>query len=141
MTQVDFHILSSDGLDILYLHACRLAEKAWRNGHRVYLHCPNEAVSSHLDELLWGFRPDAFVSHSRLADNPRDTVVIGHGEDPGQNHEVMINLDPSRIPEHFSRFERVFEVVGSDGAQKQNGREKWRFYQHRGYPLHKHDIA
>ena len=44
MTQVDFYILpSADPLARLDF-ACKLTEKAWRMGHRIYLHCSDAAA-------------------------------------------------------------------------------------------------
>jgi DNA polymerase-3 subunit chi len=33
------------------------------------------------------------------------------------------------------------EVVGADANERARGRERWRFYRDRGYPLEKHDLA
>jgi DNA polymerase-3 subunit chi len=38
-------------------------------------------------------------------------------------------------PAHFARFERMFEVISADETDKLAGRERYRFYQQRGYPL------
>ena len=38
-------------------------------------------------------------------------------------------------PGHFARFERMFEIISADEADKSNGRERYRYYQQRGYPL------
>ncbi|MBI6634216.1 DNA polymerase III subunit chi, partial [Pseudomonas paralactis] len=49
MTQVDFYILpSADPLARLDF-ACKLTEKAWRMGHRIYLHCSDAAQRDELD--------------------------------------------------------------------------------------------
>jgi DNA polymerase IIIc chi subunit len=52
MTKVDFYLLGSDG-DSRERIACRLAEKAWRLGNRVYLLAPDKAAAHALDDLLW----------------------------------------------------------------------------------------
>jgi hypothetical protein len=39
MSKVDFYILPTDSLSARLDFACKLCEKAWRLGHRVYLHC------------------------------------------------------------------------------------------------------
>ncbi|THA38965.1 DNA polymerase III subunit chi, partial [Streptomyces sp. A1136] len=50
------------------------------------------------------------------------------------HHHVLINLS-GNTPEHFARFERMFEIISSDEADKAAGRDRYRFYKERGYPL------
>jgi len=66
-------------------------------------------------------------------------VQIGWHAEPGQHHDVLINL-AAEIPEYFSRFERVFEVVSQDPAVLNATRSHYKFYQDRGYPLKRHDL-
>lgn len=141
MTQVDFYVLASGGEDAALEYACRLAEKAWRMGHRIYLYAPDEQRAARLDELLWSFRPDSFLPHAR-ADRAADdeTVVIGGGDDPGRHNDVLINLAPE-IPDFFSRFHRVAEIVCQDPAWLASSRHRYKFYSDRGYPLVKHDVS
>src|SRR3569832_2056639 len=66
MTRVDFYILpdaSTDGRERL---ACRLADKAYRLGHEVYIHARDRQHAARLDELLWTFRAGSFVPHQRV---------------------------------------------------------------------------
>ena len=44
------------------------------------------------------------------------------------------------IPDHFSRFRRLIEMVQHDEVNLAASREAWRFYRDRGYPLAKHDL-
>jgi len=39
------------------------------------------------------------------------------------------------VPEHFARFERLLEVVGDAPDDLTAGRERYRFYRDRGYPM------
>ena len=43
MSKVDFYILPTDSLSARLDFACKLCEKAWRLGHRVYLNCSDAA--------------------------------------------------------------------------------------------------
>ncbi|MFO7594150.1 MAG: DNA polymerase III subunit chi [Pseudomonadota bacterium] len=141
MTRVDFYILDDNAADARQRFACRLAEKAWQQGHRVYIHTGDPALSARMDELLWTFRQGSFVPHGLDEDPTSDDagVHIGHGDEPQHHDEVLINLD-REIPLFFSRFRRVAEVIGSDEENRRNGRERFRFYRDRGYPLQSHDI-
>jgi len=139
MTKVDFYILEDTAARQQFV--CRLAEKAWQQGHRVYIHTADAAQGTQLDGLLWTFRGGSFVPHSLddAADADRVAVHIGHGGEPRHHDDVLINLDRA-VPLFFSRFQRVAEVVAGDEQERQAGRERFRFYRDRGYPLESHTI-
>lgn len=140
MTKVDFYLLGNGGDDRARF-ACRLAEKAWRLGHRVYLLAPDATAASELDELLWTFSQGSFVPHglADAADADDQPVLVGHGEPPAAFHDVLVSL-AGEIPPWFSRFSRVAELVGADEDSKTRGRERFRFYRERGYPLDTHNL-
>jgi DNA polymerase-3 subunit chi len=141
MTKVDFYLLDASG-DSRERIACRLAEKAWRLGNRVYLLAPDKPAALELDELLWTFSQNSFVPHALCAPNgdvEDHPVLIGHNEPPDALHDVLISL-AAEVPTWFSRFARVAEVVGTDEEDKMRGRERFRFYRERGYPLETHNL-
>lgn len=142
MTQVDFYILAEQAGGDRYSLACRIVDKAWRQGHRVYLHTNSQAESSHLDTLLWTYREGSFLPHGLLGecDTSLTPVLIGHSNSPGDEHDVMVNL-ANELPDFFSRFERVAELIDNDPVIKQSGRERFRLYRDRGYTLKTHNIA
>lgn len=132
MTRIDFHILSCTDIQQATDYVCRLAEKAWRSGHQVLVHC-DEAWLNALDEHLWAFRPDAFVPHQLLTAGEAPVNLTSDAE-CGSHHDVMINLSHTQPPS-FSRFTRLIEVVFEEDALKAAKREHYRFYKERGYPL------
>lgn len=144
MTSVDFYLAALDAADFRQRTACRLADKAYRLGHSVYLAVPDEAAARTMDALLWTFSDESFVPHA-LVDtdgNCADTmtpVQIGYTMPPESLHDVLINLTED-IPGYFSRFERVAEIVGASAEQKHAGRERFRFYRDRGYALSTHEL-
>ena len=141
MTKVDFYLLDG-GTDSREHFACRLADKAWRLGNRVYLLAPDQPAALELDELLWTFSQGSFVPHAVCA-NDSDAevhpVLIGHSEPPAALHDVLISLAPE-VPTWFSRFARIAELVGAAEEDKARGRERFRYYRERGYPLETHDL-
>jgi DNA polymerase-3 subunit chi len=140
MTRVDFHVLPADGKVEADRWACRLAAKAWKQGHRVYLHAASGAHASRLDDLLWTFRDTAFLPHAPVGERSDDIrVYVGHGDAQPDEHEVMINL-AHPVPGFFSRFERVLEIVPAAEAPRTQARARYKFYQERGYPLSSHNI-
>jgi DNA polymerase IIIc chi subunit len=54
-------------------------------------------------------------------------------------HDVLISLAPE-VPTWFSRFTRIAELVGAAEDDKVRGRERFRFYRERGYPLETHNL-
>jgi len=142
MTRIDFYLLPVAEAHGKLSFACRLAEKAYGSGCRVYLHSASEDEAQLLDLMLWGFRDSSFVPHVLLgADLPstRAPVEIGHGEPPDDHHDVLINL-ASDVAPFFGRFDRVAEIVLNDNDCKQAGRRHWSFYRDRGYETRHHDM-
>ena len=143
MTRVDFYLTQSSQLKQALITACKLTEKASRQGHHVYIHADDEAQAQQLDKLLWTFNQSSFIPHALAEANTDvadcDKVMIGHDHDPEFKHDVMINL-ASSIPEFFSRFERVAEIVSGNEDQRQQARERFKFYRDRGYELNTHEI-
>ncbi|MCP3671545.1 MAG: DNA polymerase III subunit chi [Gammaproteobacteria bacterium] len=141
MTQVDFYILNDRSSNDRFGMACRLAGKAWQQGHRIYLHTNSNAESQHIDRLLWTFRQDSFIPHSLAneSDPDHNPILIGHAEEAGEEHDVLINL-ATEVPQFFSRFHRVAEFIDHDAEIKKSGRRRYCFYRDRGYPLNTHEI-
>ncbi len=139
MTRVDFYVLPQEDPGERQLFACRLAEKAFREGHRIYLHTGDEAAARQLDELLWGFRRQSFLPHGLLGSEDAEHLAIGWGADPGEHHDVMINLALA-VPDFVGRFERVLEIVVQDPAIREPLRDSWKRYKHFGYPIEKRDL-
>jgi len=94
-----------------------------------------------MDRLLWTFRDGSFIPHGLLgkADPEHTPVLIGHGEDAENEHDILINLS-LQTPDFFSRFERVAEPIDQDAEIRKTGRTRYRFYKDRGYPLETHNI-
>ena len=133
MTRVDFYILSRDDAEARLSTACRLADKAFRLGHRVFIHAASEEAARELDRRLWTFRDDSFVPHSLAGDgsDPGDPVRIGAGPAPDTSPDVLINL-AGAVPSWAEGSTRVAEIVGADPAERAAGRERYRRYRDKG---------
>jgi len=146
MTKVDFYILEGDSGNREQT-ACRIAEKAYRLGHGVYIHTADQGQASRLYELLWTFKQNSFVPHGIEGESldPDAPVLISHKTEladstQGHSRQVLINLAQD-IPMFFSSFERVAEVIGQDTENKASGRHRYKFYRDRGYSLDTHTLA
>jgi DNA polymerase-3 subunit chi len=142
MTQIDFYILPQAERHARFAFACRLIEKAHSLGHSIYVHADNAADAATLDELLWSYRPASFLPHALLGSTAGDAkpgIEIGHGDEAGDHHDVLINLG-LQIPAFHSRFARVTEIVVQDEQVLQATRASWKFYSERGFPIQRHDM-
>lgn len=139
--RIDFYILSDDSPNARDQLSCRLAEKAWKAGHSVYLHTGSAPRAAELDELLWMFRDGSFVPHARAGDRPgpETPVVIGGDEAPPPGSAVLINL-ASAVPPFYAQFERVAEIVEPAGKGREHGRARYRFYRDQGLQPNSHHV-
>ena len=132
--RVDFYLLDEPdggGRDAV---ACRVAEKAWRRGHRVHVHVDSAESARRLDDVLWTWREESFVPHGTCGtgeETARAPVTIGWGSLPSFADDVLLNLD-ERVPDGFERFGRVAEVVAGSQASRAAGRERFRRYRDEG---------
>jgi DNA polymerase-3 subunit chi len=144
VTQVDFYICDGDSDDARLKLACKIVDKATQLDHHVFVHVASEDEARQLDELLWTFSQGSFIPH-RLVQQPLETppeepVLIGVRQTPtGERWDVLINL-AAEVPEFFSRYQRVAEVVDGDAARRAESRERYRFYRDRGYKLATHQV-
>ncbi|MEE9321619.1 MAG: DNA polymerase III subunit chi [Granulosicoccus sp.] len=145
MTRVDFYVLPSDDTGSRLALVCRLAEKASGQLQPVFIYSDDDTLLANLDEALWCFRPLSFIAHRLLTADEQpdqantDPVQLSTGE-PAADRRILINLG-SRVPTFFSRFDRTLEVVDQSDKIRTAGRERYRFYQHRGYPLKHHRVS
>jgi len=143
MTRVDFYVLERGGQPEKLRLACRLAQKAYRAGHKVYLHAGDEQQAARLDELLWTFGADSFVPHRLCRPGgpapAGEPVAVGFAEPPESFDNVLITVG-SAVPDFFGRFERLLDLVSDDPADRASGRERFRFFRDRGYELESHNV-
>jgi DNA polymerase-3 subunit chi len=138
MTRIDFHVNAADKLG----YGCRLVRKIYRAGQRVVVCCDDPERLDAFDEALWIFSPQEFIPHVR-ADDPlaaETPVVLTVAADSLPWHDVLVNIG-SATPAGFARFERLIELVGADDPDRGLGRQRWKFYRDRGYPLESFDVA
>ncbi len=140
MPQVEFH----SGLSEPLRYACRLLRKAWRQGARVAVTAPADALQA-LDRELWTFEAQEFVPHRRLHDDADTDSLAGRltpiwlceGQVPATGPKVLVNLGAAMQSE-LQRFERIIELVSEDDAQRRDARARWREYEARGWPIQHH---
>lgn len=140
--RVDFYLLSSNESMALWSVACRLIEKAYLRGHRVFVFCESKEDAHLIDELLWTFKEDSFIPHNLQGEGPEPppAVQIGFGVEPRGYNDILVNL-AKQIPPFASRFKRVIEIVDAQEESKAISREHYKEYRSKQYELFTHDIA
>ncbi len=129
--------------------ACRLAEKAYLAGQRVFVRVQDATELASLDELLWSFADRSFVPHEAYRD-PRQwqetPVLLGcpgapdcH-DAPDSDYDVLLNL-AADIPAAAARAARIIEIVDTDEQRRLGGRARFRAYRDRGLNPQTHHIA
>lgn len=139
--RIDFYILSEAKENSRALLACRLADKAYRLGHTVYIAASSEARAAALDDLLWTFRQDSFVPHERypLTSAEGSPVLIGVASPAEANAQVFINFTDA-FPEDFQHYERVVELVDAHPDVLAKSRERFKQYRERGFTPEMHKL-
>lgn len=142
MTEVDFYILPEETHAARDHFACRLAEKALHTGRHVVIRVSDHAHADSLSEYLWSFKPEAFVPHCLASSKHQTTtekIIIDWQGHTDAYDDVIINLH-SAIPEEFSRFNKLSEIVIQEEKLLTITRESFQYYRDRGYPLKSHKM-
>ena len=141
MAQVDFYVVASGGAEGAAAVACKIVEKAWQQGLRVFVHAASEHEARRLDELLWTFRQDSFVPHARSSDGDAaaEAVTIGSDLGEGIGRDVLVNVC-APVAAATATFERIAEVVSDDADVRAAARERYAAYRRLGVELRHHDV-
>lgn len=139
--RVDFYLLEDNEPHAVWHVACRLLEKAYQRGHRVFVYCDNQSDAEHLDELLWTYKDDSFIPHNLQGEGPEPppAVQIGFEAEPRGFSDILLNMS-NTIPPWSSRFRRIMEIVSAQDAAKEISREHYREYRSKQCDLHTHHI-
>mgnify|MGYP001607968316 CR=1 FL=1 len=135
---------------ITFLHGAhnRLpAVAAWlgqasNRGRRVLVYVPSVDHREQLDRLLWAHPATGFTPHCRAESGlaPETPIVLASALDHPLHDECLLNLS-DEVPSGFSRFQELIEIVSVQDTDRVPGRERFRFYRDRGYPLENRDIS
>ena len=134
MTQIDFHILPDASVEARWLYVCRLIEKVERLGHSILVAVETLDDAQTLDDLLWSFKPESFIAHQIIDGDNTTRVEITYTNVIKEHRGVLVNLR-NEIPDYFSRFDRVCEIVIQEPKILETTREHYKFYKLRGYPI------
>jgi DNA polymerase III subunit chi len=140
--RVDFYVLSEEAPDARLRTACRLIEKAFDQGLRVYAQTQTLSDAQRLDEQLWTFN-DHFIPHEVVqgaaASHPRVLILLGDQPAPASHRQLLINL-ANTLPADIESYERIVEIVAVDPEAKRWSRERYKTYRERGCGLETHNL-
>ena len=141
LIRVDFYLLNTNQPQATWLVACRLLEKAYHKGHRVFVYCDSQKDVEYLDELLWTYKDDSFIPHNIQGEGPEPPppVQLGYGSEPRGFNDILLNM-ATNIPSYFSRFKRIMEIVAANDEAKEVSRSHYREYRAKQCQLHTHNI-
>ncbi len=138
MTQIRFFHGARDRLQAV---AAWLA-RAGCEGRQVMVYVPAQERSEQLDRLLWTQPATGFTPHCRAGDPlaAETPIILASNLDNPLHDACLVNLS-NEIPPGFSRFRQLIEIISTEDEDRLPGRERFRFYRERGYPLENRDIA
>ncbi|MCV6588354.1 MAG: DNA polymerase III subunit chi [Marinobacterium sp.] len=137
--QADFYVLPVADLAARQRFVCRLAEKIVPQGHRLHIHCNDEACARELDSLLWSFRDDSFIPHALAGSGLPAPVQIGWSATQIDKQRVFVNLTET-LPESVPGIARVVEIVVQTDSILSATRQHFRQYKEAGYHINMTDM-
>lgn len=142
MTHIDFYILSSADEDARLAFVSRLSEKIFLARRQIVIATEDENSRQLMSQQLWSARPESFLAHD-LGENfqqPNEAIVVTNHQPHPHCHDVLINLTQGVLENHFSRFQRLVEVVNQNEDVLARSRKTFQFYRERGYPIKSHKL-
>ena len=152
MTEISFHFNIPQRVP----YVCRLLRKATAKGAQLLVTGPREELEA-IDRMLWQLSPVDFVGHAWMEASSggdegegtehaamavareRARVWLSESVCASDRHRVLVNLHAS-IAEGFEQFERLIEIVSLDASDRNDARQRWRYYGQRGYQIIRHDV-
>ncbi|SEL96388.1 MULTISPECIES: DNA polymerase III subunit chi [unclassified Acinetobacter] len=116
--------------------ACRLCRKILRHPAKIWIHCPELSIQNELDDLLWSFDPQSFLTHG--IDDQSAAICIS-SKLPETQEWIVFNFHIHAL-EDPSRFSHIIEIIENNEAAKEIGREKYKTYRKLGISPQTHKL-
>lgn len=141
---VDFYLLNTPTQESLYRFTCRLIDKAYVMQKKIFIRVISHEQGQLIDELLWTFRDVSFIPHSYLGDNSvidsQQSVNISIDKPCEFVADILFNLGHT-VPTYFHEFPRIIEIVSEEKKNKNQSRQKYKFYRTKNCQLTTHTIS
>ena len=150
MARIDFH----SQVNNKPLYSCRLIRKIMASPRedlpmRNIVVVGSKEFLRELDSQLWTFSASDFLPHAWGADDfaiETPIVLVESFEAPEldalPHGDVLIHVGrnlPKSVESLAARFPRIVEIVSTDEADRQAGRERYKAYRDQGHELHNFD--
>jgi len=129
MTNVQFYLIETDDPADQFAYALQLALQHLALGKHLHIHTGSAKDTRQMQAL--------FVDKLSHED---ERLSVDHNGEPENTRDVLINLS-AEVPHFFSSFASTLEVICTGSTGKDTGRERYRYYKSRGYPLRHCDVA
>lgn len=132
--QVDFYLLATTSYLNSLDFVCRLAGKAYQQGHQISILVPEPALAKTLDQKLWAEPPTSFIPH--ILTDHHQVLIKRHAQ---QAIPIILNLNPSILdkPHHW---QRLLQIVPNNQPLLQQARQLYRHYQGLQYSLNSYNL-
>jgi DNA polymerase-3 subunit chi len=150
MARIDFH----SQVNNKPLYSCRLIRKIMASPSedlpmRNIVVVGSKDFLKDLDQQLWTFSAPDFLPHAWGTDDfaiETPIVLVESFEAPEldalPHGDVLIHVGrslPKSVEGLAARFPRIVEIVSTDEADRQAGRERYKAYRDQGHELHNFD--
>ena len=141
--RVEFYLLDQAGSQAMLEYACRLSNKAYAAGLRLFLLAESEQQSMLLDEMLWTGSDANFIPHALMdsieGSDPLTRICIGDRLPDASGFDMLVNLQSGEYPQG-GEFARVAELVPADEPGKQAARKRYAAWRDSGAAMKLHNI-
>ena len=142
-TRVDFYIISDSNPQSENIVACRLTEKALKQGYKILILGQDTKQLHELDEKLWTFKDDSFIPHEIVnADSfvhQQLNVALATDSSVNEKANLLINLS-GQVPANLNRFERIAEIVPAKQQERHQSRARFKTYREKQCELQTHNL-
>jgi len=132
MTEILFYHLERQPLDQVLPS---LLEKTRERGWRAVVRTVNAERATALDEHLWSYREESFLTHALAAHaGPGEEAIVIAIDEPDLNEpQVSFHIDGAALPESPDAYERIVVLFdGNETVALENARSQWKDIRDKG---------
>ncbi len=143
--RVDYYLLDQQEPRAVAHYTCRLLNKAYQTGLRIFVLTDSPAQSKLIDGLLWTSSDANFIPHaladSAEASDPLSRICIGDvlSAEPAKGFDMLVNMQGVETLQG-KQFGRVAELVSAEQTHKSAARKRYAAWRSIGAEQYLHEI-
>ena len=98
------------------------------------------SIVEEITKKIWGFEETSFLAHTDITADAAYSPFVFDDKPSVYHNDILINLK-DEIPEGFSSFSRLIEIVPTEPNMRRNSRKKFSWLMERGYSIKVIDLA